>query len=652
MTEDATPEERLNRARAAFGEGRISAAWEAIAPLRSGRDGLPPAQARELDYLVLGCAVYHTGDLNAARVLNARLSADQWRPMRYRLSLRLRDPATAKRLRSHPAVTPQEAEDFRTSAGLHEIWANRYGLGFPLYARRFAAINFPKVLPGSLDHAPLTDDPTRDVDLIVLEQGLGDVLFHMAHIKAEGHHARSTFTGLAKYAPLVGRFFPEATFLPLEKLSEGPRRSAHLSADFVARGYRRLGSLSPGITLAQPLRLALDSPVIGICWRGGSGQNRREERHIPLRWLLDMLPMEGRYLALQFDLTEEERAILHADPRCMVPVADLTANSLATLDMLRRLAGVISVDSANWHMAGFSGVPLLAVMNRTAHWFWGAGARAESVFASARTVSKDGLDADVLARWLPEAQAQWRARPVTPLPCPPVSRGVPRVAAPLRPVFIAGLPRSGTSMVTRALNRCGLWVGETVAGNADNPQGYYENRAIRDRIVKPLLKSMGADPLGVSPLPRWETLPPAPALAATLLRAIRAQGYDGRAVWGFKDPKITLLWPLFAEAFPQATWVIVHRDRAAVLRSLTRASFMKRHSTSEEFWVPFCNAYAHRLHRLRDSGLRVVEVEADAVMAGDLDPLAAVCAATGLDWDAGAVRRALARDGNDGNDGA
>ncbi|PJE28873.1 Sulfotransferase family protein [Pseudooceanicola antarcticus] len=634
----------LKEAQTAFRNGNISRAWQVLEPMVAAGigDQLPEAHRQALHYLQLGCALYQVGDMDAARELNRDLPTDQFTPLRYRLSLRLRDPLQARRLRSDPSNGARELADFRTSAGLHEIWAHRYRIGFPLYAARWQAINFPKVLPERVTHAPLTADPAQDAGLIVLEQGLGDVLFHLAHIKAEGAHERSAFTGLAKYGSLVRRYFPKATFTPAGKLSDAlgkPR--AHLAADFTGRGYARRGTISPGILLDSPTRHAFDQPVFGICWRGGSGQNRREERHIPLRFLLDMLPMDARFLALQFDLTEAERKILQADPRCEVPLADITQDPAQTIDMIRPLAGVISVDSANWHMAGFSGVPLLAVMNQTAHWFWGPDADAASVFPSATTLRKEDLCAPAISDWIAEARSQWQARPVAPMPLRHVTP--PELPPEARPLFLTGLPRSGTSMVMRALAGQGLWLGDTIPGNPDNPEGYAENRALRETQLKPLLSLLGADPRGIAPLPRTEALPPCPALARRLLKTIREEGYDGRQPWGYKDPKLSLLWPLFARAFPQATWVVVTRERDRVLSSIAKASFMRRHSTSPEFWKPFCACYDTRLDALRQSGVTLFEIRAETLMAGDPSPLEPVCKALGLGYDPEIARQALKR---------
>src|SRR5438477_7506691 len=60
---------------------------------------------------------------------------------------------------------------------------------------------------------------------------------------------------------------------------------------------------------------------------------------------------------------------------------------------------------------------------------------------------------------------------------PRAARGI-RLAARGMPVCIAGMHRSGTSMVTRMLALCGLDLGpdaELLPPAADNPDGFFEN---------------------------------------------------------------------------------------------------------------------------------------------------------------------------------
>ena len=70
------------------------------------------------------------------------------------------------------------------------------------------------------------------------------------------------------------------------------------------------------------------------------------------------------------------------------------------------------------------------------------------------------------------------------------------------PIFVLGLPRSGTSLITGSLSICGAWIGSTFPGDANNPEGFFEHITIRENVTKNILKQLlGCDPLGVRKLP-------------------------------------------------------------------------------------------------------------------------------------------------------
>jgi len=61
---------------------------------------------------------------------------------------------------------------------------------------------------------------------------------------------------------------------------------------------------------------------------------------------------------------------------------------------------------------------------------------------------------------------------------------------PPMPICIAGMHRSGSSMVARVLNLSGLYLGqesELFAGRPDNPEGFFEHiglHEINDRVLE------------------------------------------------------------------------------------------------------------------------------------------------------------------------
>ncbi|MFW6030995.1 MAG: sulfotransferase [Myxococcota bacterium] len=167
-------------------------------------------------------------------------------------------------------------------------------------------------------------------------------------------------------------------------------------------------------------------------------------------------------------------------------------------------------------------------------------------------------------------------------------------------IFITGLPRSGTSLTCTVLDELGLHFGPrdhlAKGKKRTNPTGMMENRQVRQRTLKPILETLGADPAGQHPLPpreldvrQWDT---------DQLRE-RVLGQLGGAE-AYKDAKLVLVWPLWTAAFPDARWVIVRRDREDVVNSCLRTYFMRRHDTADA-WREWAREYEARLFALRDS---------------------------------------------------
>lgn len=145
------------------------------------------------------------------------------------------------------------------------------------------------------------------------------------------------------------------------------------------------------------------------------------------------------------------------------------------------------------------------------------------------------------------------------------------------PILVTGFPRSGTSMLTGVLGLSGAWLGETAPPDLYNRKGTFENREVRETVLKPYLQIIGADPLGL------DVLPPVahpPMVSPSLIRErvaeiVERQGYGG-GPWAYKDAKLALCWRLWAEAFPDARWIVVERPRAEVIDSALRADPMAK----------------------------------------------------------------------------
>lgn len=201
------------------------------------------------------------------------------------------------------------------------------------------------------------------------------------------------------------------------------------------------------------------------------------------------------------------------------------------------------------------------------------------------------------------------------------------------PIFILGLPRSGTSMIAGSIGICGAWTGSTVPGGSPvNPKGFFEHSVIREQVTKPILAGLGCDPLGVRKLPPVALHAEIPKLADAIRGILEKDGYKDDMPWLYKDAKLTLLWPIYKKAFPDAVWLVVRRDIEGFINSCLRTNFMKQHSQERDFWEKFAEAYLLRIEALKDSGARVLEISSPDIIGGELGELEKLVSRLGLTY--------------------
>lgn len=152
----------------------------------------------------------------------------------------------------------------------------------------------------------------------------------------------------------------------------------------------------------------------------------------------------------------------------------------------------------------------------------------------------------------------------------PPDPGEPTVAC-----CVAGMHRSGTSMVAGALAAAGMRLGDAddlFGGSEDNPDGYWEHRrfvALNERILDALGGAWDCPP---SAPDRWWRAPEIRALREDADALTAEFPYAG--CWGWKDPRNSLTLPFWLDVVPQLRVVICLRDPSAVAESLKRRAML------------------------------------------------------------------------------
>jgi len=132
-------------------------------------------------------------------------------------------------------------------------------------------------------------------------------------------------------------------------------------------------------------------------------------------------------------------------------------------------------------------------------------------------------------------------------------------------IFIIGMHRSGTSMITGILHKCGLELGgNLLMGARDNPLGHFESRRFI-RINQEILIANGG---------RWFSPPKNIRFYPGMKKKMRefVKDFNPQKISGFKDPRVCLTFPLWREVIhPEPIKaVMVVRPFLAIARSLQR----------------------------------------------------------------------------------
>jgi hypothetical protein len=205
------------------------------------------------------------------------------------------------------------------------------------------------------------------------------------------------------------------------------------------------------------------------------------------------------------------------------------------------------------------------------------------------------------------------------------------------PVCITGMHRSGTSLVARLLNLCGLHLGaesDLVTASPFNPEGYWEHRdlvLVNDEVLACLKGGWDVPPVADAGWEDRAELAPQRARAARTLAELRRADW-----WGWKDPRIALTLPFWRRLAPEARVVVCVRHPLEVALSLHRRGY-----SSVTFGLQLWLAYTRSLLQITTPAERLV-THFDAYLADAPAELARLLTALERPAEAAQIGRACA----------
>jgi len=156
-----------------------------------------------------------------------------------------------------------------------------------------------------------------------------------------------------------------------------------------------------------------------------------------------------------------------------------------------------------------------------------------------------------------------------------------------RIVVVLGAGRSGTSMLTRILETCGLRLSEKMVGSSEqNPEGAYEDTEIYEIQTQIFSRINSSQTLPMPP--GWIESEWVDDSIRELSEVVQQRLSSEKGIWGFKDPRTALLLPLWTRVFNRLKvvplYILSVRNPVAVVSSLNRQyGFGER--GSELFWL-------------------------------------------------------------------
>ncbi len=155
-------------------------------------------------------------------------------------------------------------------------------------------------------------------------------------------------------------------------------------------------------------------------------------------------------------------------------------------------------------------------------------------------------------------------------------------------ICIAGMHRSGTSMVARLLNLSGIYLGpskELMPPAPDNAEGFWENIRFVEINEQILQKLKGGWDLSPRTGFDWTASPEFASLREQASNLIK-EFNDASNFWGWKDPRNSLTLPFWRQLVPGLKVIICLRNPLEVANSLTKRGF-----NSTAFGINLWNNY-------------------------------------------------------------
>lgn len=166
------------------------------------------------------------------------------------------------------------------------------------------------------------------------------------------------------------------------------------------------------------------------------------------------------------------------------------------------------------------------------------------------------------------------------------------------PIFITGIPRSGISMTANLLDIHGAFGGNTT--------DRYSNKEIVESILDPYFTMIG-DVNCQRNVPNCSGIILINDLRERLIDIIVKQGYRNAGRWYIKDARLILLHSMLDEAFPEADWILVKRDKNEIAQSCMKTGYMNAYKNLSD-WLGWIDKWEKIYNKIQATNSNITAV--------------------------------------------
>lgn len=207
----------------------------------------------------------------------------------------------------------------------------------------------------------------------------------------------------------------------------------------------------------------------------------------------------------------------------------------------------------------------------------------------------------------------------------------------MNPILIVGAAVSGLGLMAEILNEHGLFSDGHFSKSYNWKTGRNQtmsgiNSHLLLRVWRPLFASLKCDAHAQTRLPTHKqrhsfTEDEAKSLRSQIHSILDDWFYDSR-LWKagpvfINSTKITLVWPLWNKAFPDAKWILMQRESSEIIKACETASVMKRNTLAGYDWQHWLDQHEECFQEMLDpeNGLDIREIQFEKIIKKDFDEL-------------------------------